>query len=74
MLFDKLKGTRDEIERGTTSFLCMTLHRKTQKLGVGFQTRLKVQLKERKDSPKQVMKVTVTVMDYPLGRDGPQPA
>lgn len=46
----------------------MTLHRRKQKLGVGFPTRLKVQLKEREDGPKVLVKVTATVMYGLLGR------
>ena len=62
MMFDKLKGTRKKIECGTRSLLHMTLRRRKQKSGAGFQTRQKAQLKEREDGPKVVVKVTATVM------------
>lgn len=68
MMFDKLKGTRQKVKCGTRSFLDMTLRRRKQKLGAGFQTRLKVQLKEREDGPKVLVKVTATVMYGLLGR------
>ena len=72
MVSDKLKGARKKIKCGTRSFLSMTLHKKKQKSGSGFQTRLKVQLKEREDGPKAVVKVTATVMYDLLQRADPR--